>query len=276
MPVAAAAVDGHHGERRQAGVDSLRQALLDTARHHRGGVAALPCRAITGRSGWVCPGGRAIAQLVGMPPRAAEMNVPVVIVGAAVGSAAAGKARLTAPSAAAPAPNRNTARRLRLCIWPILPRFAHWSLLREKRDGRSGRTGSIALVTAAVTRKGERRRYALVTAAAELLCEGGFDAVRHRAVADRAGLRWLPPPTTSPRWRSWSSRPSSTSGAVEAAELRERVQALPRRRRGAEASADLLVDLLAEDSTREHTISATSATSRVRETLHCVGLSSGC
>ena len=46
----------------------------------------------------------------------------------------------------------------------------------------------MAEVTAAVTRKGERRRYALVTAAAELLCEGGFEAVRHRAVADRAGL----------------------------------------------------------------------------------------
>ena len=43
-------------------------------------------------------------------------------------------------------------------------------------------------VTAAVTPKGERRRYALVSAAAELLCEGGFDAVRHRAVARRAGL----------------------------------------------------------------------------------------
>src|SRR3954464_1415614 len=43
-------------------------------------------------------------------------------------------------------------------------------------------------VTAAVTPKGVRRKYALVTAAAELLCEGGFDAVRHRAVARRAGL----------------------------------------------------------------------------------------
>ena len=32
-------------------------------------------------------------------------------------------------------------------------------------------------VTAAVTPKGERRRYALVSAAADLLCAGGFDAV---------------------------------------------------------------------------------------------------
>ena len=38
------------------------------------------------------------------------------------------------------------------------------------------------------TSKGERRRQALVDAAAELLVEGGFDAVRHRAVAERAGL----------------------------------------------------------------------------------------
>lgn len=38
------------------------------------------------------------------------------------------------------------------------------------------------------TAKGERRRHELVTAAAALLREGGFDAVRHRAVAERAGL----------------------------------------------------------------------------------------
>lgn len=38
------------------------------------------------------------------------------------------------------------------------------------------------------TAKGERRRDGLIAAAAELLGSGGFDAVRHRAVADRAGL----------------------------------------------------------------------------------------
>src|SRR3954452_23750675 len=43
-------------------------------------------------------------------------------------------------------------------------------------------------MTAATTPKGERRRAALVEAAAKLLAEGGFDAVRHRAVAERAGL----------------------------------------------------------------------------------------
>ena len=43
-------------------------------------------------------------------------------------------------------------------------------------------------MTSGSTPKGERRRQALVEAAAELLVEGGFDAVRHRAVAERAGL----------------------------------------------------------------------------------------
>jgi DNA-binding transcriptional regulator YbjK len=43
-------------------------------------------------------------------------------------------------------------------------------------------------MTAASTPKGERRRHELVAAAAALLTEGGVDAVRHRAVAERAGL----------------------------------------------------------------------------------------
>ena len=38
------------------------------------------------------------------------------------------------------------------------------------------------------TEKGERRRAALIEAAAELLRTGGFEAVRHRAVAEKAGL----------------------------------------------------------------------------------------
>lgn len=42
--------------------------------------------------------------------------------------------------------------------------------------------------SAASTAKGERRRHALIEAAAALLDEGGFAAVRHRAVAERAGL----------------------------------------------------------------------------------------
>jgi DNA-binding transcriptional regulator YbjK len=43
-------------------------------------------------------------------------------------------------------------------------------------------------VASANTPKGERRRQALVEAAAALLVEGGFDAVRHRKVAGRAEL----------------------------------------------------------------------------------------
>ncbi|HET9142165.1 TetR/AcrR family transcriptional regulator [Actinophytocola sp.] len=43
-------------------------------------------------------------------------------------------------------------------------------------------------MTSGTTPKGERRRQALVEAATALLVEGGFDAVRHRAVAERAGL----------------------------------------------------------------------------------------
>ncbi|WP_436492812.1 TetR/AcrR family transcriptional regulator [Actinokineospora sp. HUAS TT18] len=43
-------------------------------------------------------------------------------------------------------------------------------------------------MTTASTPKGERRKHALIEAAAALLIEGGFDAVRHRAVAERAEL----------------------------------------------------------------------------------------
>jgi DNA-binding transcriptional regulator YbjK len=99
-------------------------------------------------------------------------------------------------------------------------------------------------VTAAVTPKGERRRYALVSAAADLLCEGGFDAVRHRAVARRAGL-----PLASTTYY-FSSLDDLITKAVEHVGSREverlnlRVAGLSRRRRGAESTADVLVDLL--------------------------------
>ena len=102
-------------------------------------------------------------------------------------------------------------------------------------------------VTAAVTPKSERRRYALVNAAAELLCEGGFDAVRHRAVASRAGL-----PLASTTYY-FSSLDDLVERAVEYVGIREaeildtRVAALSRRKRGAESTADVLVDLLVGD-----------------------------
>lgn len=103
-------------------------------------------------------------------------------------------------------------------------------------------------VTAAVTPKGERRRYALVSAAADLLCEGGFDAVRHRAVARRAGL---PLASTTYYFSSLDDLIANAVehvGSRETEQLRHRVAALPRRRRGAESTADILVDLLVGDN----------------------------
>jgi DNA-binding transcriptional regulator YbjK len=103
-------------------------------------------------------------------------------------------------------------------------------------------------VTAAVTPKGERRRYALVSAAADLLCEGGFDAVRHRAVARRAGL---PLASTTYYFSSLDDlveKAVEHVGTREAEQLRCRVAALSRRRRGAESTADVLVDLLVGDA----------------------------
>ena len=103
-------------------------------------------------------------------------------------------------------------------------------------------------MTAAVTPKGERRRCALVSAAAELLSEGGFEAVRHRAVARRAGL-----PLASTTYY-FSSLDELTAAAVEyiglaeAAQMRSRVSSLSRRRRGAESTADILVELLIDDT----------------------------
>ncbi|MGV0676897.1 TetR family transcriptional regulator [Mycolicibacterium fortuitum] len=103
-------------------------------------------------------------------------------------------------------------------------------------------------VTAAVTPKGERRRYALVRAAAELLCEGGFDAVRHRAVARRAGL---PLASTTYYFSSLDdliAKAVEYIGTQEAQQLTAGVAALSRRRRGAESTADVLVDLLLGES----------------------------
>jgi DNA-binding transcriptional regulator YbjK len=103
-------------------------------------------------------------------------------------------------------------------------------------------------VTAAVTPKGERRRYALVSAAADLLCEGGFDAVRHRAVARRAGL---PLASTTYYFSSLDdliAKAVEYVGTQETQHLKSAVAALSRRRRGAESTADILVDLLVGDS----------------------------
>ena len=110
-------------------------------------------------------------------------------------------------------------------------------------------------VTAAVTPKGERRRYALVSAAADLLCEGGFDAVRHRAVARRAGL---PLASTTYYFSSLDdliAKAVEHVGTREAEQLRARVAVLSRRRRGVESTAEVLVDLLVGGETPGQRIS---------------------
>src|SRR5690349_12688209 len=131
---------------------------------------------------------------------------------------------------AALAPRPSSARRLKSGMRAIMP----WPF------GRNGIAVPLwlarwLLVTAAVTPKGERRRYALVSAAAELLAEGGFEAVRHRAVARRAGL-----PLASTTYY-FSSLDDLIAKAVEHVGSRElemlnfRVAGLSRRRRGAES-----------------------------------------
>ena len=112
-------------------------------------------------------------------------------------------------------------------------------------------TGSIIVVTAAVTPKGERRRHALVCAAAELLSEGGFDAVRHRAVARRADL---PLASTTYYFSSLDDlvvQAVEFIGAQETTRLRARLLSLTRRRRGVDATADVVVDLLLGDCSSE-------------------------
>ena len=99
-------------------------------------------------------------------------------------------------------------------------------------------------MTAATTPKGERRRAALVEAAAKLLVEGGFDAVRHRAVAERAGL-----PLASTTYY-FDSLEDLVTAAVEhhsKAELatgRRRLEELATRNRGVQATVDLVLEML--------------------------------
>ncbi|HWM07658.1 MAG TPA: TetR family transcriptional regulator [Actinophytocola sp.] len=99
-------------------------------------------------------------------------------------------------------------------------------------------------MTAASTPKGERRRQALVEAAAELLVERGFDAVRHRAVAERAGL-----PLSSTTYYFGSLDELVTAavehhGRVELVRGKALLAALPTRPRGAASVIDLVLDQL--------------------------------
>lgn len=87
-------------------------------------------------------------------------------------------------------------------------------------------------------RFGQRRRRSAV--------RRGFEAVRHRAVARRAGL-----PLASTTYY-FSSLDDLIAAAVEfigmreAAQLRTRVAGLSKRRRGAETTAEVLVELLVD------------------------------
>ncbi|MEU0540084.1 TetR family transcriptional regulator C-terminal domain-containing protein [Nocardia sp. NPDC005978] len=99
-------------------------------------------------------------------------------------------------------------------------------------------------MTTATTPKGEKRRQALVCAAAELLLEGGFEAVRHRSVATRAEL---PLASTTYYFESLEdliARAVEFSGNAELEAMRRRVGEVTHRRRGAEATVDLVLDLL--------------------------------
>lgn len=77
-------------------------------------LPSLPCSAITGRSCPLWPGGMEITQLVLMPPRAAEMNEPEILVGkllpAVGGSNGAGAACGSSGSTRAPKAHTPAAR----------------------------------------------------------------------------------------------------------------------------------------------------------------------
>jgi DNA-binding transcriptional regulator YbjK len=98
------------------------------------------------------------------------------------------------------------------------------------------------------TEKGERRRTALVAAAAELLNAGGFDAVRHRAVAEKAGL---PLASTTYYFASLDDlvvAAMERNGRDELAQVRAALGALPAAADPAAALELVLDQLLGPDS----------------------------
>jgi DNA-binding transcriptional regulator YbjK len=96
----------------------------------------------------------------------------------------------------------------------------------------------------AATPKGERRRQALVEAASGLLVEGGFDAVRHRAVAERAGL---PLASTTYYFDSLDELITAAvefHGRAELASCRERLAGLSEQLSDDDVLIELILDLL--------------------------------
>ncbi|WP_027503444.1 TetR/AcrR family transcriptional regulator [Rhodococcus sp. UNC363MFTsu5.1] len=112
-------------------------------------------------------------------------------------------------------------------------------------------------MSSAATPKGERRRMALVEAAADLMLEGGFEAVRHRAVAQRAGL---PLASTTYYFESLDdliARAVELSGSREMDAMRARIDEITQADRDAAAVVELIIELLVgpiEGAAREHLI----------------------
>lgn len=99
-------------------------------------------------------------------------------------------------------------------------------------------------MTSGTTPKGERRRQALVEAAAELLVAGGFDAIRHRAVAERAGL---PLASTTYYFESLDELVAAAvehSGRGELERGKRCLEAMAPRERGPDALVELVLELL--------------------------------
>ncbi|SKZ00493.1 TetR family transcriptional regulator [Mycobacteroides abscessus subsp. abscessus] len=116
--------------------------------------------------------------------------------------------------------------------------------------------GSMGAMTAATTPKGERRRSRLIAAAGELLLEGGFDAVRHRAVADRAQL---PLASTTYYFGSLDDLMAEAAGFVSRADeqaIVDRGEAVARRRRGSHATAEILADVFVGENTPHDELAA--------------------
>ncbi|SDN20628.1 TetR/AcrR family transcriptional regulator [Allokutzneria albata] len=103
----------------------------------------------------------------------------------------------------------------------------------------------------ASTPKGERRRQALVEAASELLVESGFAGIRHRAVAERAGL---PLASTTYYFSSIEElveRAVEYHGRTELAWGRERLAACGDERLDRDELCELVLDLLLGHNSRD-------------------------
>ncbi|TYQ07407.1 UNVERIFIED_ORG: TetR family transcriptional regulator [Gordonia westfalica J30] len=112
------------------------------------------------------------------------------------------------------------------------------------------------MMTSAATPKGARRRSRLIEAAGELLLEGGFDAVRHRAVAERAQL---PLASTTYYFASLDDLMAEAAASLcshDAEAVTERCNTLPRRRRGKTATSTALAEVIVGEDTTMQQLSA--------------------